>query len=645
MTATPATVAPSGLVPAGRRGGVPARGGEIELIGELEGSGYREAPRLVRRADGQLIKLTPLLYELLDAIDGRSDHEQLAAELSSRVGKVASAEDVRFLIERKLRPLGVLEGDGVQPELQKANPLLALHPRFVITRPRLTRALTRPFVWLFRAPVMVFFSLAFAAISGWLLFDKGLASALHEAMYEPGLILAIWGLIVLSAAFHEIGHAAACRYGGATPGVMGGGIYLIWPAFYTEVSDAYRLGRRARLRVDLGGLYFSAIFAVLTTGVWYLTEVDALLLVIAFQLMQMVRQLVPFIRADGYHILADLTGVPDLFSRIKPTLLGLLPTRWGRPENKVLKPWARALVTSWVLFTVPVLVGGLAFIVLAFPRIVATAWDSLNLRWDLIGSHWGSGDVAAVATDAISIGLVALPALGIAYLILRLARRTSKRVWRATDGHPRQRALAAVAAAGLIAALGWAWWPDNDYRVIAADEQGPVPTVLATPPAVPTVQYVQVPYLNSAYGFAPAQASLYLLPAQALTVIGVEAPPDPIATDPPAKPSDAPPASGEEDPLRPVPAAAADTAAAATPAVALEAPEPAAPAPEPAPAEPATEPATADAWPFPWDPPEAAEPGDNLAMAVNTTDGASLWDFASALVIEDAGNPVLQENE
>ena len=60
---------------------------------------------------------------------------------------------------------------------------------------------------------------------------------------------------------------------------------------------------------------------------------DALLLVVAAQLLLMVRQLVPFVRFDGYHILADLVGVPDLFLHIKPTLLGLLPTRWRRSEG------------------------------------------------------------------------------------------------------------------------------------------------------------------------------------------------------------------------------------------------------------------------------------------------------------------------
>ena len=101
---------------------------------------------------------------------------------------------------------------------------------------------------------------------------------------------------------------------------MGAGLYLVWPAFYTDVTDSYRLGRGGRLRTDLGGLYFNALLSVAIFGVWWLTGWDALLLVIATQLIQMVRQLPPLLRFDGYHLLADITGVPDLFHQIKPTL-------------------------------------------------------------------------------------------------------------------------------------------------------------------------------------------------------------------------------------------------------------------------------------------------------------------------------------
>ena len=104
-------------------------------------------------------------------------------------------------------------------------------------------------------PVLV----GFAVVFWFVLIHKGVASATAQAFDSPELLLLVFGLGVASAGFHEIGHAAACRYGGGRPGGMGAGIYVVWPAFYTDVTDAYRLPRRARLRTDLGGLYFNAV--------------------------------------------------------------------------------------------------------------------------------------------------------------------------------------------------------------------------------------------------------------------------------------------------------------------------------------------------------------------------------------------------
>ena len=206
--------------------------------------------------------------------------------------------------------------------------------RYSVTDPERTRKLTAPFAALFNPLIVVAVTAAFLAACWWVLMVKGLASATHEAFANPGLVLLILAVTVLSAGFHEFGHAAAARRGGATPGAMGAGLYLMWPAFYTDVTDSYRLGRGGRLRTDLGGLYFNAIVAVAIMGIWWATGFDALLLVVVTQILQMVRQLLPLVRFDGYHILADATGVPDLFQRIKPTLLGLLPWRWDRPRSQ-----------------------------------------------------------------------------------------------------------------------------------------------------------------------------------------------------------------------------------------------------------------------------------------------------------------------
>jgi putative peptide zinc metalloprotease protein len=450
----------------------PALASGVELLGEVEGSGYRRSPSLVRRADGQTIQITPLLYRLLELVDGSRGHEELADELGRRVGKQATADDVRYLLEEKVRPLGLLRGDdGAEPEVEKSNPLLGLRFKYVVSNPRITSRIAAPFAALLHPVPIAAVTLAFLVLTWWIAFEQGLASAVRQALYQPQFLLLALVLTLLSAGFHELGHAAACRYSGAKPGAMGVGLYLVWPAFYTDVSDSYRLARGGRLRVDLGGLYFNAIFALAIAGVWVAVGADALLLVIAAQLVQMVRQLVPVVRFDGYHVLADLTGVPDLFHHIKPTLLGLLPWRRGRGEGAALKPWARAVVTAWVLLVVPVLLALLTLAVLLLPRIAATAWDSIGRQADALAANWSGGDFASVAVGVLSIAGISLPVAGTVYILTRVARRAAGGTWRATADNPALRTAATLGAVTLLGGLVWAWWPGEQYRPIQPGER------------------------------------------------------------------------------------------------------------------------------------------------------------------------------
>jgi putative peptide zinc metalloprotease protein len=620
-----AVSAPFGISPAGRQTcAPPALAPDIELLGNFAGSAYRTAPRLVRRRDGQLLKLTALLYELVASIDGQRDHAELAAELGRRTGKTASAGDVRFLIEKKLYPLGVVAGpDGTEAELHRSNPLLALRPRIVISKAEMTRRLTTPFVWLFSPLVALPVVLAFLALLGWLLMVQGLSSAIHQALFEPWLILAVWGLVVASGAFHEIGHAAACRYGGGRPGAIGAGLYLVWPAFYTEVTDAYRLSRRDRLRVDLGGLYFSAIFALGTALLWRLTGADALLLAIGVQVIQMARQFAPFIRADGYHIVADLTGVPDLFAHMKPILKSAVPRRWGGESYDELKPWARRVITTWVAVTIPLLLGLLAFFVMVFPTLAATAWESLGLRAAAMSGYWHAADVAGMVMTGIAMVLVVIPVLAIVYVLGYIGRRLVLGLWRATTGRPLRRALAMAGVGALVGVVAWAWWPGERYRTIDPSASGPI-TGIALPP--PTADYSPVAYEPAAQRYAvvvPARSEGGVV-IRWITLPGTVSGSPLVAS--------APAAGGPPAGL--VPPGSEDLG---------EAPEPTQPVP---PAEPGTDPAgERSAWPFPFDPPDPPNPGDNRAMTVNLADGSILWDFAIAMLLVEGEEAIRLANE
>ena len=122
----------------------------LVLIGESKGSGYRTPPALVRRTDGQTLQLTPLLYAVVEAVDGRRSVEEVAEEVRRRTGKPVSADNVTQLVDSQLRPLGLLtQADGAQPQLKRSDPLLGLKAKVSVTDPARTRALTAPFALLF----------------------------------------------------------------------------------------------------------------------------------------------------------------------------------------------------------------------------------------------------------------------------------------------------------------------------------------------------------------------------------------------------------------------------------------------------------------------------------------------------------------
>ncbi|MCZ8377264.1 hypothetical protein O6P37_00160 [Mycobacterium sp. CPCC 205372] len=586
----------------------------VELIGEMAGSGYRVPPSLVRRADGQTIQLTPLLYATLREIDGRRDAEEVAAAVSESTGRSVSEDNVAHFCDQQLRPLGLLVGpDGTEPAVEKRNPLLGLRFRYAVTDPDRTRRLTDPFRFLFRPVVVMPVLAAFAVVCWWVFFRKGLASAAYDAFERPGLLILVFVVTVLSAGFHEFGHAAAARYGGSTPGVMGFGLYLVWPAFYTDVTDSYRLGRAGRLRTDLGGLYFNAIVAVAITGLWLGLRYDALLLVVATQIIQMLRQLAPLVRFDGYHVLADLTGVPDLYGRIKPTLLGVLPWRWRDPQARALKPWARIVVTVWVLVVVPLLIASLAVAVYALPRLIGTAWASLNKQQDVFAAAWADGDFIQAAARVLAMVAIAIPMAGIIYLLVRVIRQVTQGVRHATAGKPALRLLAVICGAAVAAGVAVTWLDRENYRPIQASERGTIGditfalgvdrlgeprTVTEAPQPVASTRLVRgdrgvIQALWDTDTPMPTQSS-----PQLAVILVPKAAPTAVESN-----------GGGGYIASPAAAQAADKG-----------------------------------WVFPVDKPLAPDPGDNQALAVNTTDGTMEYEAAFAMVYVE-GSEAMNVNE
>ncbi|MFN2505635.1 MAG: hypothetical protein ABR540_15625 [Acidimicrobiales bacterium] len=479
----------------------------MNLIGEYEASGYKEAPCLVRRADGQTIQLTPLLYATLEVIDGQRDRSEIARQLSARIGRPVSADNVRYLVAEKLWPAGLVkDARGGDPQVQKSNPLLALRLRMQLTSEQWTNRLAAPFAILFRPWVVLPVIAGFVAVAVWVLGVRGVGGGARQLLYSPGFMLATFAMLIASSSFHELGHAAGCRSSGGRPGVMGCGLYLVWPAFYTDVTDAYRLNRAGRLRTDLGGIYFNALFALATFAAWAVTGAEAFLLLIPLQMLQMIHQLLPIVRMDGYHILSDLVGVPDLFARIKPTLLALVPGRRGGDNARVLKPWVRLVITVWVLTVVPLLLFSLLMVVISAPRVVATAWDSVGLQWRAVSGAVGDGAWSSATVGALGVMATVLPVLGSGYILSRIVRRAGSWAWSGAGNVPLGQPGVVLAGVAVTAALTFLWWPNGEYRPIQPGERGRISEALEAVSSLGTGRPALTPERESELGGAPARA-------------------------------------------------------------------------------------------------------------------------------------------
>ena len=443
---------------------VPRLAEGVELLGEYQGSGYSQPPSLVRRADGQVIQMSALLYRVTCRIDGSRGPAAIAGLVSGDLGRSLTAEQVRYLITAKLLPLGVVAAGGAPATPPKASPLFALRARGTLLPERAANAagvMLRP---LFRWPVVVALTGSVAAVDYWLFVVHGLGGGLQQVLRNPVDLLVVLGLSVAAAVFHECGHAAGCRYGGARPGVIGVGIYLVWPSFFTNVTDSYRLSRAGRLRTDLGGLYFNLIFMLALAGIYVATSDQLLLLVIAFTHLEMLEQLLPFVRFDGYFILSDLVGVPDLFARVVPIVKSVLPAGRRDPRVTGLRRGTRIVVTGWVLCVIPLLTFMVGYLLLYLPQVNRALWRSGSVQAQLMSAAVAGHRYPMAAVDAIGVALVALSFAGSLYIVTGLARRSVSAGRRWSAGRPARRLLAAVAGLAVLTGLAAFWTMQGQFR-------------------------------------------------------------------------------------------------------------------------------------------------------------------------------------
>ncbi len=171
------------------------------------------------------------------------------------------------------------------------------------------------------------------------------------------------GLIILGVALvllktgHELGHAfVATSYGCKVP-VMGVAFLVLFPMLYSDVSDTWRLTDKSkRLKVDAAGMLVEISLGGICLFLWAVFPPGVLRDLCFFVattgwIMSVLVNLSPFMRFDGYHILADGLGIHNLQERgfalgrwqLRKSLLGLkdnVPEAFSPKMHRTLVAYA-----------------------------------------------------------------------------------------------------------------------------------------------------------------------------------------------------------------------------------------------------------------------------------------------------------------
>lgn len=416
-------------------------------------------------ASGQYYRLTASAYLFLGMLDGERTVDEVWEACCEKLGDDAPTQRECVDLLSKLQMFGLLIGDMPlaadmvierKRQARKMNvrrrtgnwmffsiplfnpePLLERHKHFI----KLVFSKAGLLVW----TITVLTALVLVA-RNWRAFGSEMNFSLLIAPHQ----LPILGLTFLFLrACHEMGHAAACKAMGGRSSEIGVLlIAMILPLPYCDATSAWRFPETwRRVLVSMAGVIVEMFIAAIAAMIWVATgEQAGSIHTVAYQAMlisgvtTIFFNINPLLRYDGYYILSDLLGIPNLAQKSRDLwkyfaeryafgLRGLKPPAVrGRTETILLAVYGMLSVPYRVFISVSILVlimsryAEFGLVLAAFFAVAWLLWPLMKGVGYLVSSPKllgrrarAFGVVGAVAAVLIiGLGLIPVPAAGYA---------------------------------------------------------------------------------------------------------------------------------------------------------------------------------------------------------------------------------------
>lgn len=347
-------------------------------------SGGRLQTYLLISEDGRKFLITEKLLNIIKYFNGKRSLEQIKVALDKNDSLNLSITDLEEIIGSLLKPKGLLRETVVdvpnKPEKGGKSSPFGLQ----ILSAKVTYQLASRLSFLFTEPLFVILSVMLLTTNIYFYLSPlskniwNIGTAGTEAALQP-LLFCLFFLI--SGLFHEIGHASACVKEGGRPGGVGVGLYFLFPSFHIDLNETWRLKRISRVKVDLGGLYFTLMLNSLLIITFLLRSTEVLAIFLFLNALILLFNLLPFLKTDTYWVITDLLGVSNLHRLVKEQVFkipGTHPLKLGRMERIGFYVYL-SLYLPFLLLFLGFFLKNLVFLAVDYPQKISYFIGTLRL--------------------------------------------------------------------------------------------------------------------------------------------------------------------------------------------------------------------------------------------------------------------------
>lgn len=336
-------------------------------------------------ATGVAFRLGPRECLMVERLDGSRSMRSIYLELVEAQGLFAPR--LATVLYERLESAGMLQGKAPRHVTWRDRLDRLFKPRIAIPRSELVMgAVYRRLRWMVGPPGAVL--LTALGVSGLYplltrLDDIPLSVRFETLGQAPvASLVALYGLVMVMTAVHELAHGLVCTHYGGRVRRMGVMFSYFMFFFYCDLTSVHAFPKTSqKILVSLAGPLTT--FAFLGSGLWtaaWLADIEPMwsLVCRAFCfvcLLGLSLDANPFLKMDAYHMLTDALGIARLRERsfvlLRDTLFGWLGAQAPTSDASPPSPWERRIFWCYASLG---LVITLAFIVLASAHYGRMLW-------------------------------------------------------------------------------------------------------------------------------------------------------------------------------------------------------------------------------------------------------------------------------